>query len=138
MSDLTNSQVGQNYRKARGFSNFNSRNVVFYTVYFAPKTMSWLDDYNNNVQNNEFSQLVSTIAFAGVELFFLGAPASNDMGGPAFIIGVNTDTSNMGDSQPAPIVAENLTSALANAGWMNYVVRNIVGYRSISSPFLGL
>lgn len=138
MSNLTDTQLGQNYRRAQGFSNFNSRNVVFYTVYFAPKTMSFFDDYNNNTANNEFSQLLQTIAFAGIELFFIGRPGEF-MGGVAIIIGVNSDTSNMGDFEVSPgiFLAGNLNSALNNANWMSYVLRNVVDHDSIHSPSIG-
>jgi hypothetical protein len=137
MSDLVYTQVGQNYRKAKGFSNFNSRNVVFYTVYLLPKGPNFVEDYQAvpQVPNNEFVQILQTIAFAGIELFFIGEPAYL-MGATAFIIGVNSDTSNMGDVEVSPgvFIAENLGSALYNAGWENEVVRMVTSYQSIQVP----
>jgi hypothetical protein len=139
MSDLVYTQVGRNYRKAQGFSNFNSRNVVFYTVYLLPKGPNFVEDYQATPQkpNCEFAQMLQTIAFAGVELFFIGEPAYiSGPGYPGFIIGVNTDTSNMGDTEYAPgvFISNNLILALDNAGWPNYVVRMETHYQSIDVP----
>ena len=140
-SDLTYTSVAKNYLKAKGFSNFNSRNVVFYTVYIGAHNPGFVEDYQATPQvpNNEFVQVLQTIAFAGVELFFIGEPAYVAEGIPAFIIGVNSDTSNMGDVEvdPGVFIAENLTSALGNAGWMNEVVRMVTHYQSIdpNPPF---
>jgi hypothetical protein len=142
MSDLMYSSFAHNYRKAQGFSNFESRNVVFYTVYLAPKNPGFLADYQADPQvpNSEFAQVLQTIAFAGVELFFIGEPSDQFPTGPgpeiAFVIGVNSDTSNMGDVEIDPDVyaAEGLGSALGNAGWMNMIVRMNVGHNAIYAP----
>jgi len=142
MSDLMYSSFAQNYRKAQGFSNFESRNVVFYTVYVAPKNTGFLADYEATPQvpNCEFAQVIQTIGFAGVELFFIGEPSDLFPTGPgpaiAFVIGVNSDTSNMGDEEVDPGVFESLVLevALAKAGWMNNVVRMNIGHDSIYSP----
>jgi hypothetical protein len=138
MSNLVYTQVGQNYRKARGFSNFNSRNVVFYAVYLLPKNPNFVEDYTATPQvpNSEFAQVLQTVAFAGVELFFIGEPSYKAPNILAFVIGVNSDTSNMGDAAIAPGVfaALNLISALTNAGWDNEVIRMVPDYQSIHVP----
>lgn len=138
MSNLVYTQVGQNYRKARGFSNFNSRNVVFYAVYLLPKNPNFVEDYTATPQvpNSEFAQVLQTVAFAGVELFFIGEPSYKAPNIPAFVIGVNSDTSNMGEVEvdPGVFFAENLMSALSNAGWDNEIERMVTGYNSIYAP----
>ena len=141
MSDLMYSPFAHNYRKAQGFSNFNSRNVVFYSVYLLPKNPGFVTDYQATPQvpNSEFAQVLQTIAFAGVELFFIGEPSDNFPTGPgaiAFVIGVNSDTSNMGDVEIDPDVYASyvLGSALYNAGWDNMIIRMNVGHDSIYSP----
>lgn len=136
MSDLMYSSFAQNYRKAQGFSNFNSRNVVFYTVYLESKNPQFVEDYQGKVPNSEFAQILQTIAFAGVELFFIGEPDYTGPGDVAFVIGVNSDTANMGDEEVNPGVFASLALmvALFKAGWPNEIIRMNTGHDSIHVP----